>query len=275
MAALELLHQKQPTGKWQVLEVQRLPRGIGAPDLWRIEAGLQLSKEKREKYGPMNELLKIKEGKDAGLDDKEIAAAMFEWTPKEVADAIERLTLIDTFLEYVGEKDKGGYGFIETYRLHEFFEDLQTYVYKPARSAELPRKIWSERLNHSFGLIWAAAMLMKSGGRKGERITHWDFRDIKKVFDDADATELLLNNLSKVRNPKAIKPEDLRDDFRSARELLALKKDRQQPRRLIETALRALQNINQDNPSFHEEAVKDAFQQLELEVMKLKSSLGL
>jgi hypothetical protein len=133
MAVLELLNEKHPTGKWATLEVQRLPESIGAPDLWRIEAGLQLSKEKREKYGPMNELLKIKEGKDAGLTEKEIAAAMFEWTPKEVGDALERLDLIDTFLEYVGEKDKGGYAFIERYRLHEFFEDLQIYVYKPAK----------------------------------------------------------------------------------------------------------------------------------------------
>ena len=78
MAVIELLDKKDPIGKWKYLEVGRFPSNISSQDLWRIEAGLQLSKEKREKYGPMNELLKIKEGKAASLSNDEIAAAMFE-----------------------------------------------------------------------------------------------------------------------------------------------------------------------------------------------------
>ena len=35
-------------------------------DLWRIEAGLQFAKDFRLEYGPVNELLKLKEGLERG-----------------------------------------------------------------------------------------------------------------------------------------------------------------------------------------------------------------
>jgi len=274
MAVIELLDKKDPIGKWKYLEVGRLPPNIGSQDLWRIEAGLQLSKEKREKYGPMNELLKIKEGQAAELSNDEIAAAMFEWTSKEVEDALERLKLIDTFLEYIGEKDKGGYGFIETYHLNEHFEDLQDYVYKPARKAGLPRKEWSKRLNHAFDLIFAAAMLMKTG-RKGDRITHWDFRDIREVYEDVQATDLFLRRLSKAKTPKAQNPQETRDDFNDARELVAEKKDKKEPRRLMDKAIRTLKGIDRKSEHFQDDAVKEAFKELDKVVATLKKDLGL
>ncbi len=273
MAAIERLNLEEPVGKWLYLDVQRLPEDIGSKNLWRIEAGLQLSKEKKEEYGPMNELLKIKEGIEAGLSVEEVAAAMFEWTPKEVEDALERLGIIDTFLEYVGEKDRGGYGLIERRGLHEFFMDLQNYVYKPARKAGLPRKEWSKRLNYSFSLIWAAATLPE--GKKGDRITHWDIRDLKKVFEDPEATDLFIRRQKEAKHPKAIRPEDIRDDLRDARQLISFKRDSQQPRRLIETAIAALKNIDRKSPFFHDEQVKYVFRDLDRLVNEIKNDLGM
>ena len=43
MAVLSELHKKEPGGKWEHLEAIRLPENVGEKDLWRIEAGLQLS----------------------------------------------------------------------------------------------------------------------------------------------------------------------------------------------------------------------------------------
>lgn len=276
MAAFEYLHSKQPSGKWKYLEVQRLPRDIDGQDLWRIEAGLQLSKEKKEAYGPMNELLKIKEGCDAGLSHDEVAAAMFEWTAKEVEEALERLRLIDAFLDFTGETSQGGYAFIEKYGLHEFFIDLQANVYRPAKSKGLPKAMLSRRLNNAYGLIWAAAMLMKSpGAKKGDRITHWHVRDLRKIYEDLDATELLERNLSQVDNPKKLKPEAVRDDLKDAQALLELKKDSQQPLRLIETATRALKNIDHKSPHFRDEDVRRAFKELSHVVKGLAKDLRL
>jgi hypothetical protein len=75
MAALQLLNKKQPTGKWKELWVVRLPEDISEKDLWKIEAGLQLSKEKVADYGPVHNLLMISEGKKAGLNPIEIAVS--------------------------------------------------------------------------------------------------------------------------------------------------------------------------------------------------------
>lgn len=76
MATIEKLHIKYPA-KWSELWVVRLPEGISEKDLWKIEAGLQLSKEKVADYGPVNNLLMIREGKKAGLNHSEIAASMY------------------------------------------------------------------------------------------------------------------------------------------------------------------------------------------------------
>jgi hypothetical protein len=67
MAIFEELHDDEPTGKWECLEVVRLDPNISERDLWKIEAGLQLSKDKIAEYHPVNELLKIKQGISAGL----------------------------------------------------------------------------------------------------------------------------------------------------------------------------------------------------------------
>ena len=75
MAVIMELHEEESTGKWANLEVIRLSSSISEKDLWRIEAGLQLSMGKVLDYHPVNELLKIKQGYKAGLKPKEIAAA--------------------------------------------------------------------------------------------------------------------------------------------------------------------------------------------------------
>ncbi len=276
MAALELLHHEESTGKWQYLNVQRLPPEITPQDLWRIEAGLQLSKEDREKYGPMNELLKIKEGKDAAkLGDKEIADAMFEWTEKEVEDAIERLKLIDNFLDHVGQTDKGGYGFIETFDLHEKFISLQRSVYKTAKAEGLSNKEIQKQLKDSFDTMYASAMLYKKPGKKGDQITNDDIRDLGKIFRNSKAMELFRTSLGKDKHSRTGSPEKIRDGLKDAQELLKFQRDNQQPRRLIETAIRALKNISRKGPSFKEEQIKGVFKELEQEVNKLKRDLGL
>ncbi len=275
MAALEWLHEDDPSGKWPYLNVQRLPEGIGKQNLWRIEAGLQLSKEKKEEYGPMNELLKIKEGKEAELTNKEIAAAMFEWTPRDVEDALERLKLIDNFLDHVGQTDKGGYGFIETFDLHEKFISLQRSVYKPAKEEGLSNKELQKQLKDSFDTMNASAMLSKKPGKKGDQITNDDIRDLGKIFRNPKATELFRTALGQGKHSRTGTPEKIRDGLRDGQEQLKFQRDNQQPRRLIETAIRALKNISRKGPSFKEEQIKSVFKELEQEVNKLKRDLGL
>jgi hypothetical protein len=53
LAILHLLHTEDRTGRFEYLEVVRLPPDVSEKDLWRIEAGLQLSRDKRLEYGPV------------------------------------------------------------------------------------------------------------------------------------------------------------------------------------------------------------------------------
>lgn len=129
LAILHVLHAEDRTGRFEYLEVVRLPLDVSEKDLWRIEAGLQLSRDKRLEYGPVNDLLKIREGLNAGLTPDEIAAALYGVEgAEEITAKDERLKLIDSYLEYVGEP--GAYtrveGFVEHFiNLQDFLRWLQ------------------------------------------------------------------------------------------------------------------------------------------------------
>jgi hypothetical protein len=138
MATLEELYSEDPNKKWENLWAVRLPKDISEKDLWRIEAGLQLSKEKVADYGPVNNLLMISEGKKAGLSHSEIAASMYGWTDKQVAADLERLDLIDIFLQFFGQPKN--YGLIKRFRLHEHFIDIQKGLVQKLKDSGAAKK---------------------------------------------------------------------------------------------------------------------------------------
>lgn len=274
MAALQELHKLDPTGKWLFLRVQRLPPSIEPADLWRIEAGLQLSKEKREKYGPMNELLKVREGIEAELTEDEIASTLYEWDKKDVEDAIERLKVIDNFLEHVGQTEKGGYGFIQKYDLHEKFISFQK-ICQSRQFKAFSAKEKDKRIKGAFEAIYASALLSKKTGQKGEQLTNDDIRTLGKIFQDDDALELFLKPLHGGKHTRDNKPEIIRDALKDAQEQLNFKNDNKRPQRLIERATRAIKSIDRKNPALHSDSVKETFAELESEIKKLKRDLGL
>jgi hypothetical protein len=75
MAVISALRDKTNEARFEYLKVARLPPNVGEKDLWRIEAGLQFAKDFRAEYGPINELLKLREGTECGLKPKDIAVS--------------------------------------------------------------------------------------------------------------------------------------------------------------------------------------------------------
>ena len=65
MAVLTYLSD-QGNSEFGYINVARLPKNISEKDVWKIEAGIQLSRQEKLDYGPINTLLKLKEGIDAG-----------------------------------------------------------------------------------------------------------------------------------------------------------------------------------------------------------------
>ena len=124
MAILRRLHQEQPTGEFEKLKVIRLSTGIEPKEVWRLEAGAQLSAEMRQPYSPINELLKYREGTNFGFTPEEIAASLYGRTPDEIRQALERLELIEQYLEYI-EKPRE---YVEVRRANERFIEVQKNI---------------------------------------------------------------------------------------------------------------------------------------------------
>ncbi|MEM2160897.1 MAG: hypothetical protein QXN55_08095, partial [Candidatus Nitrosotenuis sp.] len=90
--------------EFKYIEVGRLPPNVSHQDLWKIEAGIQLSKSIQLDYGPINELLKFKEGIDAGLTPIEVAKSLYgDWKEKDIIERLEQLKLITEYLAFLGE----------------------------------------------------------------------------------------------------------------------------------------------------------------------------
>ena len=105
------------------LLVARLPKNISQTDIWKIEAGIQLSRQEQLDYGPINTLLKLKEGRDAGLTNLQIANSLYGgFTEDEIDKSLKRLDLIEEYLEYI----KKPLNYKEAEGIHEHFIVLQT-----------------------------------------------------------------------------------------------------------------------------------------------------
>jgi hypothetical protein len=274
MAILEELNREEPTGKWSFLEAVRLPSTITEKDVWKIEAGLQLSKDKIAEYHPVNELLKIKQGIDAKLSIEEIAAAMYGRTTDEIKESLARLQLLDNFLEFFGQP--GNYGLIRTFGLHEYFIDLQKYVMTAWDRRGLTSRKRKEELIYAFALLGAGIRIqsLKTGKGKDKGITHWDIRKLGKIFADMDAKEAYTQNLKKSsKKPLEVKATTLIEDFRTAEDILGMKEQRDQPVRLIEKAIKALESVDRTNKHFREIRVKNAIDRLSSIVQEIKKDL--
>ena len=261
MAVIEELHLKYPS-KWNDLWVIRLPEDISEKDLWKIEAGLQLSKEKIADYGPVNNLLMIKEGKKAGLTDAEIAASMYGWTEKQVAIDLERLNLIDTFLEFFGQPNN--YGLIKTFRLHEHFIDLQKGLVQKLKELGEPKRDILKKLEIAFLFLRANILDPEIAS-----ITHYDVRDICKILQDSKATEVLTESFDKYKDTTKIPVEKLIDNLDMANDAQKNREDQKKPIKLIDKAIRALNDIDNKASSFRDVKVKEKLEILNLTVRTL------
>lgn len=272
MAVIEELHREEPTGKWETLEAVRLPKEISEKDLWKIEAGLQLSKDRVAEYHPVNELLKIKEGVDRALTPEEVAAAMYGWKAEDVTDALERLDLIDSFLGFLSQD--GNYGAIKKFGLHEYFVDIQRRVVAPAKRRRVAKQKIAERVSYSFALIRAGILMQSRGRSRRKGFTHWDIRNLDRVFEDAHASAAFTQKLRAVEDIRGVPEEEVVEGFRDAAEILGMKEQRDRPIRLIEKAISALESINTDSEHFRSVEVSEAMEKLSVVVRRVQDRLN-
>lgn len=269
MATLEQLHEEIPTGAWGKLWVIRLPKDISESDLWKIEAGMQLSKAKVADYGPVNNLLMINEGKKAGLSHAEIAASMYGWTEKQVAIDLERLDLIDTFLQFFGQPNN--YGLVKKAGIHEHFIDVQKALVGPLKAAGVSAKERTKKLETVFLFLRATIL------EQDISVTHHNIREIGKILQDFDASAALTDSFSDYKNDlRKIPVEKLMDNFDRASDVRKDKVDSNKPVKLVERAITALNNIDRKGIHFKNElTLPNKLKELSDIVDKMKTELGI
>ena len=103
-AIISKLYEDTGQERWKYLKVARLNEPIAPEDLWALEAGIQLGKDEIARYGPINEILKIREGIEAGMSKKSIVNALYGYDKEdEISDKIDRLELIEQYLKFIGK----------------------------------------------------------------------------------------------------------------------------------------------------------------------------
>lgn len=105
MAILSELHEKTSQDRFAYLEVVILPHHLDETEIYKIEARLQYAKDFKEPYGPVNELLKIKEGRNKKMKPEELAQLLRRKT-KYIEEHLYQLELLEVYSQqYWGKID--------------------------------------------------------------------------------------------------------------------------------------------------------------------------
>jgi hypothetical protein len=255
MAILSALYKEERDPRFEYLRVARLPKDVDEKDLWRIEAGLQFAKEFRLDYSPVNELLKLREGRNSGMDPKEISQTLLgRFTPAKVEEKLAILKLIESYLFFIGKP--GQYHVIQEERYVEKFNSLQASVVAPLKKKGVKDPVIAKLLTFAFLLI-----------QKTE-LTHWDIRLLSKIATETAASAELFKKYDE-KKPLAFSKDSLEENFATAKEIVAAQDDHNRPKRLLRKALSALQGIKSNNSKLSDTELKTLLTALKKEVARL------
>jgi hypothetical protein len=255
MAILSSLHEESQDPKFEYLRVARLPKAVDEKDLWRIEAGLQFAKEFRLDYSPVNELLKLREGRTNGLSTKDISRTLLgRFTPAKVEEKLEILKLIEGYLVFIDKP--GQYHIVQEERHVEKFNSLQTNVVAPLKRKNIKDAEIAKMVTIAFLLV-----------QKTDR-SHWDIRLLGKMALEEKSHKEILKNFDP-KNPSSPTTEALEDRFTTAREILEAQEDHNRPERLLKKALSALEGVAANHPKLADGAVKAVVTAIDKEVKRI------
>jgi hypothetical protein len=261
LAILQLLHEETDDDKYEFIRVARLPAGVDEKDQWKIEAKLQFGRDFRLEYGAINELLKIRAGRESGLTEKQISEALnHRYSAKQVGEKLRILNLIDTYLDLLGKP--GEYKIVQVdLRAVEKFISLQSSVVTPLEKAKGKTAEVSKLIEVGFAMI--------SRG-KGEH-RHWDIRKLKEIVELKPAREALwkaFDGQSRLNK----NGEKVSQAFRNAQTILEAQQDKDKPAQLASDALSVLQQIDVRHPSVRATEFQSLLAQIAEEIQRLSTS---
>ena len=273
MAVLKKL-MDEGRSEFGYIKVAKLPKNISEADVWKIEAGIQLSRHEKLDYGPVNTLLKLKEGIDANLSNAEIARVLYGgFTEDEIKESLKRLTLIEEYLRYIHRP----LNYKEAEGVHEHFIVLQKIMSSLKDDSDFDDMEKLDIQKIAFELI-----------RQGR--PQMEIRKIKKILNGKKARSNFLNAASKLpdlSNMKdeietKIKDEDEDEDgsntspvvtiFEDSLDIVEAQERKDKPIILLTKAIRNLESVEY-NEHLKSPEIDEKLRCIEKIVKNLKSKL--
>jgi len=177
-AILEELYAETSNDKFKYLDVQVLPSNINKAELWLIEAGIQMSATQQLDYSPINHLLKLREGENAGLNIDTMANRIYGVSKEKIISDLQRLELIDGYLRDFLQKEVRYY---LVRGLNEHFIDLQNIISWIRRPRGQIRKDWTWDESDINELMLVAFYYIRM------RMPHLRIRGLRDIFSKKEA----------------------------------------------------------------------------------------
>lgn len=251
------------------IEVGILPPNVSAKDLWMIEAGIQLARNVQLSYEPINELLKFKEGIDAGLSAIEIAEAIYGgFKEEEIIDKLEEYKLISKYLHFIKDPEN----FSKAKGVHEHFTYLRKILAAFDKNDPLPNEI--------ANATYIGFQLIHDG------VPARDFRKIKDILAKDEVRQEFWEALEhsqpehaseKMRKKREAEENDgytvSRAIFNNCVDSLNALKDAENPEKLLRRALKNLNAIDEHHASLVQPKIADMINKAVDILNNLKSQL--
>lgn len=278
---LELFSTEKNPVRFEYLDAVILPGDVSSEDRWRIEAGLQIGKDEKLDYSPINRLLKIKEGiklfQESGDHAKEIANTLMGITKEEVEKDIKKIGLIDEYLEFI--KKPFAYNLVSDSM--ERFEEALNSLEASRKVKMLPAQVAALRLKLftiiRFSLMdnWEMRNIRVAIGApgKGQQVKYKNERALNELLKVKDKNKLSKAIIANDKSSSLTQEEEARvGSFKDAMDALKVSSE---PLRLAQKAHTNLEQLmdtlSSGNTKNHKEwgAKTKALQQILQEVSEL------
>lgn len=226
MSVLSLLAKEDP--KYGYINVGRLPDNVSESDIYKIELGKQLARDQKLDYGPINELLKIKQGITAGLSPEQISKTI-GFSVDEIKEKLDRLILIEEYLQFIEEPKnyKAAEG------VHEHFIDLQNQIFN--------KKTLKQKSYSPLDLLTmkkVAYSVIQQG------VPHMQIRKIPKAIEHPKIKPIFIEAGKFVKTD----PKKTKDHFDACLTRIKAEEDRDRPFQVLNAILGNLEALDIDNP---------------------------
>lgn len=252
---------------FKFIEVARLPPNVSPQDIWKLEAGIQLSRNVQLDYGPINELLKFKEGIDAGLTPLEIANSLYGgFKENEILEKLEQLKLIAEYLLYIGQPGV----FNRAKGVHEHFIDLRNILNSFRRQGASPDEIVGAK-RIGFQLIFDGVPQRELRKIKDILVNERIKKEFWKAIEYSKPGDYDKKIQQKLEADKNEEFTPSRTIFNNCLDSAKALSEAQQPEKLLRRALTNLESIEPNPKSLQKPEIKSLISEIETIIKKLKT----